>query len=79
MNDSQYTSPRSEEDVTQEMIDLVCSVVNAHYLEGRIDWPDVWDRIDGTVLNDGTTLDMGDELDTPAIKALKKVGRKSRS
>lgn len=75
MPDDQYTSIRTEEDVTQEIIDLLRSVVSAHYPEGRIDWPDVWDRMDGRTLNDGTALDMGDELDTPAIKSLKKVAR----
>jgi len=66
---------RRAEDVTQEIIDLTVSAVYGH--RGRIDWEDVWDRVDGAPLDDGSVLDLGDSLVSPGLIALQKAVRKT--
>lgn len=57
-------------DVTPEILALVEAVVEGWYREGSIDWEDVWDRVDGTTLADDSYLDLGDDLDTPAMRKI---------
>jgi hypothetical protein len=71
--------PRSEEDVTEELLEIVQGIVEGWYDEGRIDWEDVWDRMDKAVLADGRGIDMGGDLGTPAIKKIKREIRKWRA
>jgi hypothetical protein len=71
--------PRSEEDVTEELLEIVQGIVEGWYDEGRIDWEDVWDRMDKSVLDDGRGIDMGEDLGSPAIKKIKSEIRKWRA
>lgn len=73
-----YTTVSSASDVTEEIMEVARGVVDGWYGEGRIDWEDVWDRMDGTLLEDGTTLDMGNEDDTPAMRKIKKAINQER-
>jgi len=66
------TSVLRKEDVTDEIIDIVLDVVEGWYNEGRIDWEDVWDRSEGAELKDGTELDFGTDLASPAMREIKK-------
>ncbi len=70
-----YTAPVATTDVTDEMVTAVRNVLDGWYPSGRVDWPDVWDRVDGTELDDGTRLDLGDSLTTPALRELKRRAR----
>ncbi|MFI7083816.1 hypothetical protein ACIBUR_09440 [Streptomyces anulatus] len=63
---------RTTEDVTPEIIELVQGIVEGWYNEGRIDWEDVWDRMDKSVLGDGRGIDMGDDLAAPALRKIQK-------
>ncbi|WP_424216340.1 hypothetical protein ACN20G_29830 (plasmid) [Streptomyces sp. BI20] len=72
-----YTSPQIEGHVTQEMIDACLSIVEGWYNEGRKDWADIWDRLDGTKLEDGTCLDLPTDLRSPVYAKLKREVRKT--
>lgn len=72
MSDITYTSPQTEADVTEEMVEIVSGIIDGWYSEGRIDWGNVWDRADGAPLDDGTRLDLPMDLGNPVYKALKK-------
>lgn len=63
---------RTAEDVTPEIIELVRGIVEGWYNEGRIDWEDVWDRMDKSFLGDGRGIDMGDDLASPALRKIQK-------
>ena len=70
--EAKLTSIHAVEDVTDEIIELVNGVVEGWYSEGRIDWSDVWDRVEGAELEDGTELDLGTDLGSPALNKLKR-------
>lgn len=57
--------------VLDELERLVLDIVEGWYEGTRIDWEDVWDRLDGTELADGRTLDIP-SLISPVQNALKK-------
>jgi hypothetical protein len=70
---------RTAEDVTDEVMEIVRGIVEGWYDEGRIDWEDVWDRMEKSVLDDGRGIDMGDDLESPAQRKIKKEIRKWRA
>jgi hypothetical protein len=70
---------RTAEDVTDEVLEIVQGIVEGWYDEGRIDWEDVWDRVEKSVLDDGRGIDMGSDLGSPAILKIKKHIRKWRA
>jgi hypothetical protein len=70
---------RTAEDVTDEALEMVQGIVEGWYNEGRIDWEDVWDRMDKRVLDDGRGIDMGSDLGSPAIRKIKREIRKWRA
>jgi hypothetical protein len=70
---------RTAEDVTDEVLEIVRGIVEGWYDEGRIDWEDVWDRMEKSVLDDGRGIDMGGDLGTPAIRKIKSEIRKWRA
>jgi hypothetical protein len=70
---------RTAEDVTDEVLEIVRGIVEGWYDEGRIDWEDVWDRMEKSVLDDGRGIDMGSDLGTPAIRKIKSEIRKWRA
>lgn len=63
---------RTVEDVTPEIIEIVQGIVEGWYDEGRIDWEDVWDRVERQQLDDGRGIDMGTDLSSPPIKKIRK-------
>lgn len=66
-------------DVTKEIREAATEIVHAWYGEsGRIDWDDVWDRLDGFTLADDTVLDLGSDLNSPALRAIKRYVYKER-
>jgi hypothetical protein len=70
-----YTSPVAVDDVTDEMIEMVRGIIDGWYSEGRVDWEDVWDRMERIPLDDGTALNLPTDLASPVFARLKKEGR----
>lgn len=70
---------RTEEDVTEEILEIAQGIVEGWYNEGRIDWGDVWDRMEKRTLEDGRGIDMGSDLGSPAITKIKREIRKWRA
>lgn len=61
-------------DVTQEDLDEALSIVEGWYDEGRIDWDDVWERMERY-----SDLDLGTEIDSPAMRKMKRYVRSERN
>ncbi|MGW1180078.1 hypothetical protein [Streptomyces drozdowiczii] len=70
---------RNAEDVTDEVLEIVKGIIEGWYDEGRIDWENVWDRVEKGQLDDGRGIDMGEDLDSPAVKKIKKEIRAWRN
>ncbi|MFF8283401.1 hypothetical protein ACF06W_11835 [Streptomyces albus] len=66
---------RTADDVTDEVLEIVKGIVEGWYDEGPIDWENVWDRVEKARLDDGRGIDMGEDLDSPAIRKIKKEVR----
>ncbi|MGW3274498.1 hypothetical protein ACWDFH_23960 [Streptomyces kronopolitis] len=63
---------RSTKDVTNEVLKIVKGIVEGWYNSGSVDWEDVWDRMEKSQLDDGRGVDMGTDLDSPAIRKIKR-------
>lgn len=73
-----YTTVTTAEQVTEEIIELVRGIESGWYNDKPIDWEDVWDRIEGSTLNDGTRLDLGTESDSAAMRKIQRIIREER-
>jgi hypothetical protein len=73
-----WTAPSTAADITPELVRIVADVLEGWYPEGPVDWPDVWDRADGAVLDDGTTLDLGCDMRSAALTELRKQAKALR-
>ena len=71
-----YTTISVVADVTEEVLSTARDIVEGWYNNGRVDWENVWDRMDGSRMDDGTTLDMGGQTDTPAMRKIQRTIRK---
>lgn len=78
MADKQFTSPVIAQDVTEEMVDEAWEIVDGWFQDAKIDWERVWDRLDGMELKDGTYLDLGTDLGSPALRKIQAEIRKIR-
>lgn len=78
MHERQYTEITSADDVTEEVLEMVRNIESGWYLDRRIDWEDVWDRLEGSLLADGTYIDLGPETSTPAMRKIKRVINEER-
>jgi hypothetical protein len=76
--EARYTELQSADAVTEEIISLAYDIVDGWYQEGPVDWEDVLDRLDGATLADGSLLDLGSSLTSPAIRKIKKAVIKAR-
>lgn len=65
------------DDVTQEILDAAESV-EEHFTGEPINWEDFLNRIERIELSDGSKIDMGESLDSPAIRKVKKHIRQIR-
>lgn len=72
------TTVMQVDQVTEEIVQAAFDIVEGWYNEGRIDWDNVWDRMEGSVLEDGTELDMGTDIDSPAMRRIKREVNKRR-
>lgn len=67
-----YTSVTTAEQVTEEIKKAAEDIYDGWYAnEPRIDWDDFLDRLDGVPLEDGTQLDLGNSVVSPAVKKIK--------
>lgn len=65
--------------VTEEIFEATCEIVQGWYgSKGRIDWEDVWYRLEDMTLSDGTTPDLGESMVSAALAELKKRVRVER-
>lgn len=80
MTGTRYTAIYEAADVTAEIFEAAESVFDGWYADvPRIDWNDFLDRLDGMSLEDGSTLDLGENMMSPAIKAIKTHIRRYRT
>lgn len=73
-----YTELTNESHITDEIVVIVAEVLRGWYPDSRVDWEDVWDRVDGTLLHDGTRLDLGNDLTSPVLKSLRRKAMQNR-
>jgi hypothetical protein len=66
----EITSRTSFEEIPDEVKRAVDDIVDGWYQAIRVDWEDVWDRLDGMVLDDGRVVSV-ETLAGPAIDGLK--------
>ena len=76
MDDKRYTEVREAKDVTPEV--MAIAEYATEFYEDRIEWEDVWDRMDGSTLADGSVLDMGGSSDSAAMRTIKRRINASR-
>lgn len=69
--DTRYTTCTAADEVTPEILE-VAETTDEWYSDQPIEWEDFIDRMDGTILRDGTVLDMGPTIDSPAIRKIKR-------
>jgi hypothetical protein len=72
----EFTLVEQAGEVTPEVLVCVDSVIGGHYATGRVDWEDVWERLENYKLADGSSIDMGSMLNSPAMKRIKAYVRK---
>lgn len=77
--DKRFTTVIASEDVTPEILAVVEGIVDGWYPTGRIDYQDLLDRVERTTLDNGTWLDLGGDMLSPAIKRIKAHVRKYRA
>jgi hypothetical protein len=65
--------------VTDEIVEMVLELVDGFTADGeRVDWVDIWERLDRYTLADGRGIDSGDSLISPALEAIKRRVRAAR-
>lgn len=76
-----FVTITDRDDVTAEVLEVVEDIHDGWYSEGRIDWEDFLERVDGTPLDehDGREIDLGGDPDSPAIRAIKRHIRNIRN
>lgn len=59
-------------EITPEVLTAAESIYDGWFADAaQIDWENFLDRLDGIELDDGTRLDLGNDLLAPPIKAIK--------
>ena len=66
-----YTRVTEKDQVTEEIL-AAAEDTETWFGDDRIDWEDFWDRLDGYYLLDGTRLDLGSTLDSPAMRRIRR-------
>lgn len=65
-------------DVTDEIIELAHGIVDGWYPEGKIDWTDFLERLERRTLDNGDTIDLGTDWQSPAIRKIQREIREYR-
>ncbi len=58
-------------ELTAEIMVMAMEIVDGWYQTGRINWGDVWDRLDGAELSNGDRIDVGGDLLAPELARIK--------
>lgn len=76
-----WTEPETPEEARRpDILQAIEWAVEWQDSEPRVDWERVWDRAEGTTLQDGTLLALpSGDVDGPVYRALKAHGRKHRN
>lgn len=75
-----YSEPKTADEARRA--DVIASLESAlewQDNEPRVDWEEVWDRMEGDTLSDGTRLALPSNLSSPVFRALQKQGRAFRA
>lgn len=68
-----YTYIVQESDLTEEILRAAEDVHDGYFAdERRVDWEELWDRLDGYYLEDQSRIDLPSDLESPVFAALKK-------
>lgn len=67
-----FTEIRTAQDLTAELREMIRSIVDGWYPEGRIDWPNFFDRLEDLTLADGTHPDFGEDPQSGAVLEIRK-------
>ena len=78
MSEPKYRKITEESDVDSEVL-AAAEYAESWFTDDRIDWDDFIDKMDGYHLKDGSVIDMGPSMDTPAIRAIKRYIKKLRA
>jgi hypothetical protein len=76
MAEKKYTDITEKDQVTDAMVEATAEIISGWYQGKRINWNDVVDRLDGMELEDGSTMDLGADYRSPAIKEIIRRYRK---
>lgn len=71
-------TPRTAADITEEIIEAAYEIGEGWYQNVRIDWEELFYRLEGMELEDGSILYLPDSYDSPAITALQRAVRARR-
>lgn len=71
--EARYTAVIAATDVTKEILDLVRDIGSGSPVDRPVDWESVWERLEAARLDDGTMVDMGGEIDTPAMRKIQEI------
>jgi len=74
-----WTEPETAADLTEEMLAALRDSLEWQDNAPRVDWDEVWDRLDGTRLVDGTRLSLPTDTSSPVYRRLTSEGRKWRA
>lgn len=55
-----------------EILAMAEAVYDGWYADTRIDWENFLDRLDGSELEDGSQLDLGNDMSSPLIEAIQR-------
>lgn len=69
--EKQYTTIIEVSDVTEEVLDAA-DYAEEWFVDEPIDWEDFLKYMESRQLSDGTWIDMGNSMDSPAIRKIKR-------
>lgn len=72
--DNTYVSVTEAAHVTDTILTEVIEVVDGWYSDSRIEWDEVWDRMER-----GSNYDFGNDNDSPAMRKIKRYVRAQRA
>lgn len=74
-----WVIPETPGEITDEMMAVVIYAVEWQDDEPRIDYDDLWDRIESSSLPDGTYIGLPSATDDPIYAHLRRIARKHRA
>lgn len=75
---AKWTEVVKADDVTDELLEHAVELTDSRYGDGKIDWQDAIDNLEGFEMPDGLLADFGQDANSEAIKKIKAHVRKVR-